>query len=106
MPVTILLQWYETVYPTGKRVFTTEVLQFAGPRPMKPDGARFLLSRRALSGVFQTLRKFHASRSSINDDAQALAQAMESVHGGKWLARVDHEAGFILIRPRPGRPPP
>lgn len=32
-------------------------------------------------------------------DAQNLAAAMAAIHGGLWKAVVDHEAGFILIRP-------
>ena len=36
----------------------------------------------------------------IKGKAEALARDMAVCHGGSWRTHVDHEAGFILIRPR------
>lgn len=41
----------------------------------------------------------------IDHDAKRLAEKMAQIHGGQWRAVVDHEAGFIVIKPRP-RPNP
>jgi hypothetical protein len=41
----------------------------------------------------------------IDHDAMRLAERMGELHGGQWRAVVDHDAGFILIKPRP-RPNP
>ncbi len=37
----------------------------------------------------------------IKEAAKALAAAMQERHGGKWVAIVDHDAGFVLIVPLP-----
>ena len=34
--------------------------------------------------------------------ADLLAAQMQDIHGGVWFAHVDHESGFILIRPKTG----
>lgn len=34
--------------------------------------------------------------------ADLLAQQMQDLHGGSWIAHVDHSSGFILIRPKHG----
>ena len=34
--------------------------------------------------------------------ADLLAAMMQDIHGGVWFAHVDHESGFILIRPKNG----
>lgn len=36
--------------------------------------------------------------------ADTLMDLMEDVHGGSWLAQIDHETGFLLIRPRSVKP--
>jgi hypothetical protein len=42
---------------------------------------------------------------NITDIANTLARLMAGRHGGVWRAIVDHETGFILIKPRPNRLP-
>lgn len=42
----------------------------------------------------------------ITRRACKLALSMGRLHGGRWIAKVDHDAGFILIRPRLGASPP
>jgi len=37
--------------------------------------------------------------------AQALADAMAAVHGGRWRAIVDHQAGFVIVQPEVNRGP-
>jgi hypothetical protein len=32
--------------------------------------------------------------------ADVVAAAMQARHGGRWIAHVDHDAGFALVRPR------
>jgi hypothetical protein len=34
--------------------------------------------------------------------ADLLAAMMQELHGGTWFATVDHESGFVLIRPKNG----
>jgi hypothetical protein len=41
----------------------------------------------------------------VDMEANLLAEKMADLHGGEWRAIVDHDAGFILIKPRP-RPNP
>lgn len=38
--------------------------------------------------------------------ADALAELMAEIHGGRWYAAIDHEAktSFVLIRPRNEKP--
>ena len=43
---------------------------------------------------------------AIDSAADQLAAAMAVLHGGQWKARVDHDAGFVLIVPLPEKPPP
>jgi hypothetical protein len=43
------------------------------------------------------------TQEAVNVDARALASAVARLHGGRWTAHVDHDTGFILIRPRMGR---
>jgi hypothetical protein len=31
--------------------------------------------------------------------ADAVAAAMQARHGGQWIAHVDHDTGFALVRP-------
>lgn len=33
----------------------------------------------------------------IDRDAYSIAAAMQSVHGGEWRVKVDHDAGFVLV---------
>lgn len=40
------------------------------------------------------------TQATATANARALAKAMARLHGGQWTAHVDHEAGFILIRPK------
>lgn len=35
-----------------------------------------------------------------------IKEAMAKIHGGTWVAKVDHESGFILVRPRLDRSAP
>jgi hypothetical protein len=35
----------------------------------------------------------------IEQDAQSIAVAMASIHGGKWRTLVDHQHQLVLIRP-------
>lgn len=46
-----------------------------------------------------------ADRQTIQQKAKALAVAMAMLHGGDWIAQIDHDAGFILVRPRSDRGP-
>jgi hypothetical protein len=41
----------------------------------------------------------------VKDAADALAAAMQARHGGRWIAHVDHDTGFILIAPGRARAP-
>lgn len=43
-------------------------------------------------------------KGAIRQAAECLAADMALLHGGAWIAQIDHEAGLILIRPqrRPG----
>lgn len=34
--------------------------------------------------------------------ADLLAAQMQELHGGSWFATVDHDSGFVLIRPKNG----
>lgn len=34
--------------------------------------------------------------------ADLLAGQMQDLHGGTWFAHVDHESGFVLVRPKSG----
>lgn len=43
---------------------------------------------------------------AIAADAEEIARRMARRHGGRWKAVVDHEAGFILIKPRRDRAQP
>jgi hypothetical protein len=40
-----------------------------------------------------------SSDDRIRAAADALAAAMQARHGGRWIAVVDHDPGFILIHP-------
>lgn len=65
------------------------------------DVLRAPLLRRVLGVVPGVKPLFNISdRASIKRNANALAVAMAVMHGGDWLAQIDHEAGVILIRPR------
>lgn len=58
------------------------------------------LFRRVLWGVPGVKPYISAiSRAGIKRDAEALAASMAQLHGGTWIAQLDHEAGFILVRP-------
>jgi hypothetical protein len=37
---------------------------------------------------------------TVKSACQLLKEVMAEIHGGEWLAHIDHKAGFILIRPR------
>jgi hypothetical protein len=41
----------------------------------------------------------------VGHDASRLARKMGLLHGGRWKAVVDHQSGFILIKPDPGPKP-
>jgi hypothetical protein len=41
----------------------------------------------------------------VGNDAKRLARKMGLLHGGRWKAVVDHQSGFILIKPDPGPKP-
>lgn len=56
------------------------------------------ITRRALAGVVSWVAPVG---SSIEADAEKLAQRMADRHGGLWKTHVDHETGFILIKPSP-----
>lgn len=65
------------------------------------------VSRRAVFGsVFYAFPIGCLSKAyGVQYDADRLAGKMGDIHGGHWKATVDHETGFILIKPRP-RPDP
>jgi hypothetical protein len=39
-------------------------------------------------------------RKAIRRTADGLAASMARLHGGDWIAQIDHNVGVILIRPR------
>jgi hypothetical protein len=49
----------------------------------------------AAAGEALTVREANASQL-----AEATATAMKRLHGGEWIAHVDHDAEYVLIRPR------
>lgn len=59
-------------------------------------------------GLFSapSMARLELPERAISSDAQDLAAAMAALHGGLWKAVVDHEAGFILIRPVLDQLPP
>ena len=38
----------------------------------------------------------------IRHSADLLAAQMQEQHGGAWFATIDHDSGFVLIRPKNG----
>jgi hypothetical protein len=39
-------------------------------------------------------------RRKVDEALSAVSAAMADLHGGQWVAHVDHDAGFILISSR------
>ena len=65
------------------------------------------LSRRGvMAGLLPVIAATSAvcqSKDVVQEAADNLARAMSKRHGGKWAALVDHDTGFIMIKPRPSR---
>lgn len=72
---------------------------------MKSDSEPIVVGRRFLiSGLLAaTLVPAAASEPDIFNQAQqnadALAASMAAIHGGKWKVCLNHDAGFVLIKP-------
>lgn len=62
-----------------------------------------VISRRAALGsvLYAIPTAYVSNLDQIQCDADRLAAKMGAIHGGEWRAAVDHETGFILIKPRP-----
>lgn len=58
-------------------------------------------------GVFSGLgaAEAAASEAAIAQSAAALAASMSLLHGGQWLACVNHQSGFILVHPGAAKVP-
>jgi len=68
--------------------------------------------RRLVSGVIglgaysgSTSRAGAERIATPEQHAGALAEAMAAIHGGRWQAIVDHQAGFVIVRPVSRRRP-
>jgi hypothetical protein len=86
-----------------------EVRQMAAiSRADEADGQEIeggTINRRSVfAGLFAALTIGQAKaapgpREQVDIDAAALAASMKTLHGGEWRIFLDHDAGFVLIKP-------